>query len=213
MARFPRSEFAARYEKTRDAMERARIDGLMLSGDDHILYYTGMKSIFPWFTYTRPFVFILPVHEEPTLIIHGRYEGWIESDFPVDDVRSYHTKEGITPVTLIEEALKDKKLAGERIGSEIGNDQRIGMPVKDYIGLTNLLPKSEFVDASALLQKLRIVKSPAEAAYIEKAAQILNHAYEAFFQERFEGRTEEKQPPYYPHISEGKAQTGLDSSP
>jgi Xaa-Pro aminopeptidase len=64
------------------------------------------------------------------------------------------------------------------------------MPVQDYVKLAHLLRESEFVDASALLWKLRMARSPAKAAYIQKAAQILNRAYEAFFQERFEGRTE-----------------------
>jgi Xaa-Pro aminopeptidase len=79
------------------------------------------------------------------------------------------------------QALRDAGAERGRVGAELGQEQRMGMPVGAYLDLVKALPNSEFVDAADVLIKLRMVKSSEELVYIRKAAEITARARQRLY--------------------------------
>src|SRR4029077_102572 len=59
--------------------------------------------------------------------------------------------------------------------------QRLGMTYDDFESCVKELPSAKFIDASMLLWKLRMRKSPSEIALIRRACQITGEARQRCF--------------------------------
>jgi Xaa-Pro aminopeptidase len=81
-------------------------------------------------------------------------------------------------VSLVADALRAAAGSGGRIGAEFGPETHIRLPTNDFLKLRTLIEPLTFTDASALLQRLRMIKSPAEVARIRTAAQLVSRAFE-----------------------------------
>ena len=55
--------------------------------------------------------------------------------------------------------LRDRGLSAGRIGAELGQEQRMGVPVGDYLSIVKSMPEARFVDAAEVIIKTRMVKS------------------------------------------------------
>ena len=108
---------------------------------------------------------------------------------PVRDIRSW---EGFMPeaIPALAGAIRDAGLANGRIGAELGFKQRMGMPFNEFIRLREMVPGAAFVDAADLLWELRMIKSPAEVAYLRESIRITCEAYDAAFAAARPGMTE-----------------------
>jgi Xaa-Pro aminopeptidase len=63
------------------------------------------------------------------------------------------------------------------IGAELGPETQIRTPLLDFLRLQEAAAPRRFVDASALLFRLRMIKSPTEVARIRAAAQIVSRSF------------------------------------
>ena len=88
----------------------------------------------------------------------------------IEDVRFWEDLPFTTE--MLETALKEKGLEKATIGMELSLELHLAIPHNDFVDLTTHLPNASFVDAAALIWKLRMVKSEAEVALIRQAAQI-----------------------------------------
>ena len=66
-----------------------------------------------------------------------------------------------------------------RIGWEMGREQVIRMPIKDFDRLRGEVSGIEFADGSPTIWSLRMVKSPAEIGHIRHICAIASDAFEA----------------------------------
>ncbi|HAI85838.1 MAG TPA: hypothetical protein DCL63_02465, partial [Firmicutes bacterium] len=78
------------------------------------------------------------------------------------------------------------------IGCELGYEQRLGLPLRAWEEIVSAFPSARFVDASELLWRLRVVKSPAEVDCLRKACQATSKAFEVCYSQAGEGWTEEQ---------------------
>jgi Xaa-Pro dipeptidase len=101
----------------------------------------------------------------------------------------------------------DRGLTTGRIGSELGLAQRLGMPPSDFRTLQQRLPVAAFVDGGDLLWALRRVKSPAEIAYLRRAAAITSEAVAATLAAVRPGWSERD---VYQHAATGVMRLGAD---
>jgi Xaa-Pro aminopeptidase len=178
-ALFTKAEMARRYAKARVLMAARGIDALLISGEENFQYFAGTSStIGLHYSLTRPQLFILPLENEP-IIVTQMVESIVLSCY-VTDLRRY---EGVIkfPHEVVLNALKDAGLRNNRVGAELGQEQRMGVPVGAYLDLVKALPQTEFVDAADIIIQLRMVKSPEEVAYIRKAAEITARARQRLY--------------------------------
>lgn len=161
-------EFDARVARTREGMQAAGIDALLVTSEANFRWLTGFRSQ-SWVSPTRPRYLILPLAGEPVVVspagsrIAMRETSWIRdvrvwvAPCPADD-----------GISLTLDALRAAK--AKRVGAELGPETRLGFPVADFDRLRAQLAPATVVDAGRLLAEARMIKSPAEIARIRFAA-------------------------------------------
>lgn len=190
---FSPREYMLRLEDARKLMMARGLDCLFISGEENYIYFTGAKSVAPWQSFTRPVFAVIPRDEEATVITHRSLLGETRKLSAIKDVRSYSSREvslGESPVKLLAEVFREKRLDKGRIGAELGFEQRLGFPYMDFQKLMGELPEARFVDASDVLWRLRIIKSSEEIDRIRKAYEITGKARQRCFMDVEEGMTE-----------------------
>jgi len=171
---FPRSEYEQRYAKAQELMEKGDIDVLIITEGKNYYYFTGHDVVGrSWRSYSRASIALLPRAGEPIILVHEFVASDAKRETWIDDVRPYTSLRSM-PVAQIGEALKE--LRGRRIGAELGFEQRMDLPHNDVQELLRSV-KAEFVDASALLWSLRMVKSKCEIDRVRQACRITGEAY------------------------------------
>jgi len=175
-----RDEHLRRIAALGGNLKAAGIDGILLSGEHNIDYYAGFRHHAPWSLFARPYLAAINADGRAALVTHGFLAEEMRRAGAIEDIRVY-TRSGTAPVELIAATLRELGLGSGRIGAELGYEQRLGMSVEDFAALGKALPAASFVDASALIWRQRMVKSPAELALLRRAAAITARAFEACF--------------------------------
>jgi Xaa-Pro aminopeptidase len=176
---FSRKEMDRRYARARELMAGRGIDALLITGEENFQYFAGgSASLALHYSNTRPSVLILPLERDPIIITQAK--DYIVLATHVTDFREYVDLLDF-PHGLVGEALEGAGLRHRRVGAELGQEQRMGIPVGSYLKLLAALPHVEFVDASDIVIHLRMVKSEEELRYMRKAAEITARARQRLF--------------------------------
>jgi Xaa-Pro aminopeptidase len=178
---FPREEYAARLSRIRQEMSRRGLDILLVNDVANQHYITAYDG---WSFYT-PQVVIIPLSGEPVWIgramdaVGGRLTAWMEPHnvvgFPEDHVQSPDRH----PMDFIGRWIADKGWGRARIGVEL---EAYYYSPKAHARLLGALPDATFIDADLLVSWVRAVKSPAEIAYLRKAARLAEAAVTTAYQ-------------------------------
>ncbi len=176
---FTRAEMERRYSRARELMDQRGTDALFITGEENFQYFAGTSAALALHhSLTRPSVFILPMHREPIVLTQGRDN--LTLSCYVTDIRDYFGFFKF-PHEQTLDALRDAGLKNKRIGAELGQEQRMGMPVGAYLDIVAALPEVEFVDAADVIIKLRMLKSAEELVYIRQAADITGRARQRLY--------------------------------
>lgn len=180
-AAFPRDEYASRVARARTAMERVGLDALLVTEDRNVFWLTGFGGVTPRDDKARPaFALVTRDGQVSALVSHARGIPFRESSW-VEDVQTY---ESLGADVYVDAAARLVEAAGpgvRTLGMELGHEQRLGITVADLAALRARLAPRRAVDASAVLWRLRGVKSPAEQARLERACRIADAAFAAVF--------------------------------
>lgn len=174
-APFPHEEYRDRFERASALMERDGLDALVVSARDNYWYFTGLIS-YQFDHLMRPQIFILPKGKKPLVLVYGNDRTKAQALPWIGEVRSY--VDVPFPQEMISSSIKEMGLGEARLGFEMGDNQRLGIPVSYLSGLTEALPKARILDASAALCELRLIKSPLEIGAMRRACDISMRAYE-----------------------------------
>ena len=174
-APFPHEEYRDRFERASSLMERDGLDALVVSARDNYWYFTGLIS-YQFDHLMRPQIFILPKGKKPLVLVYGNDRTKAQALPWIGEVRSY--VDVPFPQEMISSSIKEMGLGEARLGFEMGDNQRLGMPVSYLSGLTEALPKARILDASSALCELRLIKSPLEIGAMRRACDISMRAYE-----------------------------------
>lgn len=187
---FPVEEYQDRWRRASKLMEEQHVDALVLMQYENVRYFSGYKSIL-WGSKFRPFVVVLPQEQSlgASLILPGQERGnsltsWIE------DVVLYSDQQD--PLPMISNVLEKRGLRRAVLGAELGFGQRLGMTYHQFGELKAKLPDAQFVSATRLIQDLRMVKSPAEIAFLKKACEISQKGVRAGWEALRPGMTEKE---------------------
>lgn len=192
MSYFTAAEYRRRKERAMELMKHDGLDALMVTGDFsaamNYFYLSGHLPRDYQSNFSRPHVMILTQGGNAVLIVYGvnvenaRELSWVE------DVRAYAPP---FAAEALYQPLVDLGLERARIGAELGVDQRLWLPFLEFRRLESLLPHAAFVDASATLWDLRMIKSQEEIEYIRFADGVNHRALTRMFAATKAGDTEQ----------------------
>ncbi len=173
---FPVREYESRVKKARELMAREGIDLLFVTGDRNYIYFTGHRPIAPEGTIARPNYFLLPLEGDPHMMVHVFIVGDASATTWIETISTY-TSLLDAPIRELAERIRGYKLTGKTVGAELGQEQRIGMPVRDFLLLKGELHEFEIVDAAPILWEMRMIKSQRELDWIRRAKAITTQGY------------------------------------
>jgi Xaa-Pro dipeptidase len=171
---FERSEFEARVAGTRAALRRDGLDAILLFAQETLYYLTGFD--------TSGFVFfqcaVLTAGSDDLVLLTRRPDlEQARRTSTIADIRLWYDREGADPAIALQAILEEKRLGGSRIGIEL---RTFGLTADKYELVRRRLEGwCELVDASHIVRGLRLVKSPAEVAYVRRAAELADRSLEA----------------------------------
>lgn len=202
---FERAEFEGRWERAHAGMRTRGLDALLVTTEANYRYLVGHATQ-AWMNRARPLFGLLPREGEPLLLAGASESSVARATSWVTDIRAFAAL--VEPgIAELAQAIRDRGLATGRIGCEFGLAQRLGMPLADFRSLQHRLPGAEFVDGGDLLWTLRRVKSPAELAYLRRAAAITGEAVTATLAAVRPGWSERD---VYQHVATGVMRLGAD---
>lgn len=165
---FAQAEFQARTQKAQALMAQQDLEGLLLMTEPDVRYFSGFHTLF-WQSPTRPWFLFIPATGKPVAVIPEIGAALMRQTW-IEDIRSWSAPapqdDGIS---LLHELLAPLARRGARLGILKGHETSLRMPLGDWERLVQALPGLQLMDATALVQGLRMVKSAAE---IEKLAHI-----------------------------------------
>lgn len=168
---FSLNEYQRRLAKVRDAMAEQEIDLLFIEDPSNMAWLTGYDG---WSFYVHQGVLVF-ADEDPVWWGRGQDANgavrtvWMSDEhvtwYPDHYVQStlYH------PMELLAAMIRDRGYGGGRIGVELENYY---FSAKAFLVLQHELPDAVLVDATALVNWQRAVKSDEEIAFMRKAARI-----------------------------------------
>lgn len=171
---FERSELDARVASARATLKREKLDAILLFAQESLYYLTGFD--------TSGFVFfqcaVLTAGSDEIVLLTRRPDlEQARRTSTIEDVRLWYDKEGADPSVELKSILEEKGLGGARVGIEL---RTFGLTADKYELVRRRLEGwCELVDATHVVRGLRLVKSPAEIAYVRKAAELADQSLEA----------------------------------
>lgn len=167
---FDVATYGQRIERVRAALAQAELDGLVVMLPDSINWLTGFDTI----GYLWPQALLVDRSgDEPVLHTRTTEEpGFRETSWLTDGV--FYDIALERPMEVLARSITGRGLS--RIGVDL---QAFTLVPAAWEELKRLLPDAEFVDGSAIVPELRLVKSAAELAYQRQAAEIVDEAMSA----------------------------------
>lgn len=178
MPAFAEADYRARLSRVRDAMARRGIDVLVVSDPANMTYLTGYDA---WSFYVHQCVLVtadaLPVWIGREMDVAGaRLTTWL----PERALRGYDE-------TYVDSDTRHPmEVVADTIRSAAGRRARVGVekdcwyfPARSAEVLTAALPDAHFADAFGMVNRVRLVKSEAEIAYMRIAGEIAGRAMRA----------------------------------
>lgn len=177
--RFSDHEYARRHQAVRDAMAKAGLDAIVVSGGPgapEVHYLVNYIAQSPsWLVFPR-------VGESSCFIHFFNHLPCAKAQAIIPDVRWY----GASPTETVAEEVRKRGLSKARIGlvsfSTISH--------RHFTDLQRRVPEVEFVDFGAQFSRIRWVRSEEELGYLRRSGYLTDLACEALEQRLRPGMTE-----------------------
>jgi Xaa-Pro dipeptidase len=183
---FDHREYRDRIAKVIEALEQQGLDGLLMFHQESMYYLTGYD------TFGFCFFQCLYLGADGRLALLTRLPDLRQARHTsiIEDIRLWTDEAGARPATQLRDMLLDLGLRGQKLGIETnsyGLTHYNGRSVEE--ALSNICA---LVEASDLVSRIRLVKSPAELAYVRKAGKLGDLALEAAIKATCAGADESK---------------------
>jgi len=170
MLHFSDAEFADRLARTRAEMAARDLDALLLFAPESQCWLTGYDT----FGYCFFQCLIVPATGDPVLLTRSAdlRQAQITSNIP--EICIWRDSADAAPAEVLAQVLADQGLTGKRLGWETATQ---GLTHANGAAVAAAVPG--LIEASDLMGKLRLVKSDAELAYVRRAAELSDAAWDA----------------------------------
>jgi Xaa-Pro dipeptidase len=166
-------ERRARIEKARRLMRDQKIAAIYMERGSSMFYFTGTRNLAG---------LVIPVKGELAWVVPAGDEQRAHDSSRVGGVVVTYA-DNAEPFTAIKQALKDR----EALSGSVGLEEQVRFSVFD--GLRQAIPSLEFVSGTPVTAGCRVIKSPAELALMQRAADVTIEAYRAGLTTLHEGMT------------------------
>ncbi|MEX0695214.1 MAG: Xaa-Pro peptidase family protein [Rhodospirillales bacterium] len=170
---FSEDELTERRRRTCQAMQDAGLDGMLLFRQESMFYLSGYDT----FGYVFFQCLYLGADGAMTLLTRAPDLRQAQNTSVITDIRIWVDAPDAAPALELKEVLAGHGCRGKRLGVEYDaygltafNGKRLETALDGFCVLT---------DASGLVSRLRVVKSPAEIAYVRRAAELADDALDA----------------------------------
>lgn len=182
---FEESELAGRVERARAALRESRLDALLLFAQESLHYLTGYD--------TTGYVFfqsaVLTADGQPITLLTRRPDlAQARDTSTIEDIRIWYNAVDANPALDLKGILEEKGLKGGRVGVELDS---YGLTAANWrLVEAALAGWCALADGSSIVRGLRLVKSPAEIAYVREAARLADAALAAMIAKAAPGVTD-----------------------
>ena len=133
MPAFSEADMQRRWTRARQLMAERGLDALLVTNEENFQYFTGTTGSLGLHYSSGPSaVLVFPLEGEPIAIVGELISQSVRLTSYVRELRGY-TDVMTFPYRLVVDAIQD--LGGvERIGTELGQEQRMGIPGRRLLG-------------------------------------------------------------------------------
>ncbi len=170
-------------------MQDAGFTGMVMTDEHNVTYFTGFRTHAPWTTIHANCWYFLPVSGQPVLLLQNMMTPDARKKTHCCDVVNYPGLYG-TDLDQVAVIMTSLGMAEGKIGWELGYEQRLGIPYREFEQLRKKMNKCRFVDGSEIIWSLRLIKSKFEVDCIRKACDATSFALDKVFSTMHEGMTE-----------------------
>ncbi|MGI9419170.1 MAG: aminopeptidase P family N-terminal domain-containing protein, partial [Geminicoccaceae bacterium] len=158
---FDREEYQARLARIQTALRARGLDGLLAFQPETVTWVTG------FFTrgYSSFQLAVIPADGEPLLVCRDVEEFYLDATSVFPDRAMWTDSDD--PTTVAAEAIRKCLSDRARLGVEM---RAWPLSAGRFEALRSALPACRFEDESALVGRMRLIKSPAEIAWQRQAA-------------------------------------------
>jgi len=157
-----KEERIARLAKARDLMRKRGIGAVLVESGPSLDYFTGIQ----WWRSERLTGVVIPAQGDPIIVTPFFEKPSIEEMLVVPaEIRAWQEDE--EPLKLVADFLREKGVASQPIAFEETNRFFIEDRLKQQ------LPSVAIVNGNPVVRQLRMIKTPAELALMQAAADIM----------------------------------------
>lgn len=160
-------------------MRESALDGLLVTTEANVHYFTGFHS--PFFqSPTRPWFVVIPARGQPIAVVPSIGESAFANRMHVKQVHSwpapYEPDDGVSELARVLSGLE--RVSG-KVGAELGHEMTVRMPQQDLNKLTVQLTKNgqSLHDGTQAIKRSRAIKTQQETGKIAAACSAIGDAY------------------------------------
>ena len=184
MLHFTLDEFAVRLQKLTTKMQEYELDAMLLFAQESMFWLTGYDTFGFCFFQTL----VVKSNGEMVLLTRSADLRQARLTSIIDNIVIWKDGGNATPVSDLKSVLADMGLAGAKLGVEYNthgltayNGRALDKGLSDFASLA---------DTSDMVHGLRLIKSEAELALVQKAAELGDNALDAAIQTTSDGAFE-----------------------
>jgi len=167
---FERTEFGQRIKSLRELMAENELDGMLLFRQESMFYLSGYDT----FGYVFFQCLYLGLDGKLILLTRAPDLRQAENTSILEDIRIWVDGPEINPARQLKDILRECACEGMQLGVEYDS---YGLTAKNGKLLDSALAGfCKLKDASNLVNRLRVIKSPEELVYVRKAAELADDA-------------------------------------
>ena len=170
---FSSEEMNGRVARASAAVADVGYDALLMFKQESMYWLTGYDT----FGFSMFQCLVLTADGRLALLTRMPDRGTARYTSTLSDIRLWTDVEGANPANDLMAMLADLGVSDGRVGIEIDS---YGLKASNWLLLEEAMADTHtWADASTLVQELRRTKSPAELAYIRRAAELADDAWDA----------------------------------
>lgn len=179
--RFSEADYQQRTHRIQALMADSGLAVLLLTSEPDVRYFSGYLTRF-WESPTRPWFLLVPASGKPVAVIPSIGAELMATTW-IDDIRTWPApRPEDDGVDLLSDTLRELAGATGNIGVPMGHETALRMPLADFERVRTAVAPRRFLDATAILRRVQMVKSAAEIALIEEICGVGDRAFDRIAQ-------------------------------
>src|SRR5215467_10030774 len=126
-----KSEYLGRIKKLAVLMRDTGLEGILLTAESNIDYFSGFRHHAPWTLFARPFFQVISADGRSAQLAHKFLEPEMRRTSAVADIRTFTTS-GDAPVAQVRDIMSELGITNGQLGMELGYEQRLGISLNDF---------------------------------------------------------------------------------